>query len=236
MPAAAVQKLQADLQAAAAPAKAAFFPRFFKAGPGEYAHGDRFLGVTVPVQRALAKKYLASISLADIAALLHRPIHEERLPALILLVGKFQQAPAQTAIYQLYLRHTAHINNWDLVDASAAQIVGPYLVKRDRGILTTLTRSDSLWERRIALIATFHFIKQRHYATTLQIASLLLHDPHDFIHKAVGWMLREIGKRDRATLETFLAPHYQTMPRTMLRYAIEHFRSPGRQRYLKGKI
>jgi 3-methyladenine DNA glycosylase AlkD len=230
-------QLRADLRAAADPAKAAFFPRFFKSGPGQYAEGDQFIGVTVPKQRLIAKRYAPVLPLLDVEALLHSPIHEERLTALLILVLKYQKADSdeQTAIYDLYLANTAFINNWDLVDSSAAYIVGPYLQDRDKSILLTLAKSELLWDRRIAMLATFHYIKRRQYEWPLRIINLLRDDSHDLIQKAVGWMLREIGKRDRPVLEKFLAGHHRTLPRTTLRYAIEHFDPATRQRYLKGK-
>ncbi len=233
-----LDELRRDLRAAVDPAKAKYLPRFFKTGAGQYAEGDQFIGVTVPAQRVIAKKYQPILGLGDLQILLQSPIHEERLTALILLVNKFARATIedQTAIYDLYLANTAYINNWDLVDASAEFIVGPYLGDRDKTILETLAQSPSLWERRIAILATFHYIKQRNYNWPLRIINLLLADREDLIHKAVGWMLREIGKRDRQVLITFLATHYRTLPRTTLRYAIEHFDTDTRQNYLKGTI
>jgi len=208
--------------------------RFFKCGPGEYGEGDRFLGIRVPDIRKLAKTF-AVLPLEDVTKLLHSEYHEARLLALILLVNRFKKADTgeQKTIYSLYLDNTACINNWDLVDTSAEHIVGAWLFKRDRTILHTLAQSDLLWERRIAVMATFHFIKQGMFDETLRIAKLLLEDTHDLIHKAVGWMLREVGKRDRRVEEAFLKEYYKRMPRTMLRYAIEKFPEEERQFFLK---
>ena len=230
-----VLAVRAELAAAADPAKAAFFPRFFKAGPGEYAAGDRFIGVTVPEQRAIARKYATTASLADTETLLHSPTHEERLTALLILVRKFQTEPAfRQGIYDLYLANTEQVNNWDLVDASAEHIVGAWLEDKDRRVLDRLAASTLIWERRIAILATFCYIKHGDFTDTLRIAALLVHDREDLMHKAVGWMLREVGKRDQSMEEAFLAMHYHSMPRTMLRYAIERFEPTRRAAYLKG--
>ena len=211
--------------------------RFFKTGKGDYGEGDRFLGIRVPVLRAQVKKF-ADTPLTEIQQLLQSPFHEERLCALLLLVQKFAKGnpDIKTEIYTLYLNHTQFINNWDLVDSSAHHIVGPYLANQDKQILYELAQSDSLWERRIAIMSTFHLIRNNQFDDALAISTQLLTDPEDLIHKAVGWMLREIGKRDLATEETFLKDHYQQMPRTMLRYAIERFPEPKRQKYLKNLI
>lgn len=227
--------LRAQLRALASPETALILQRFFKTGPGEYGAGDVFLGIKVPPLRALAKQH-RDTDLAGIAALLDSRYHEERLFALLLLMQFFQAADddGQQAAFDLYLGHTRHINNWDLVDVSAPHIVGRHLEQRPRAILNTLARSPLLWERRIAIVATFHFIRRNDFADTLRIARILLCDKHDLIHKAVGWMLREVGKRDVSTLETFLQTHDDGMPRTTLRYAIEHFEPPLRKRYLQG--
>jgi 3-methyladenine DNA glycosylase AlkD len=212
--------------------------RFFKTGPGQYGEGDRFLGIRVPALRGIAKKH-QTISLDDAAELLRFGFHEERLTALFILVRKYQRANdtgEKEAIYQLYLDSMRWINNWDLVDCSAEHIVGAHLRERDKRPLYNLAGSKSLWERRIAMMATFHFIRQGEFDDALRIAAILLPDPEDLIHKAVGWMLREIGKRDIGTEERFLNRHYRQMPRTMLRYAIEKFSEQKRQRYLKGDI
>ena len=208
--------------------------RFFKTGKGEYAEGDVFVGLRVPEIRQWAREY-EKLSFAEITRLLHSPIHEARLLALLILVQSYRKGDAtfQRQIYNLYLQNTRFINNWDLVDVSAEHIVGRYLKNRSRSPLHTLAGSDLLWERRISILATFHYIKCGEFAETLRIAERLLRDPEDLIHKAVGWMLREIGNRDRLTEEAFLKRHYRMMPRTMLRYAIETFPERLRQQYLR---
>jgi 3-methyladenine DNA glycosylase AlkD len=211
--------------------------RYFKTGPGEYGEGDVFLGIAVPDLRKLSKAY-RDIPLGATETLLKSPIHEERLLALLILVLAYTRADAKTQkrIYSLYLKSTEFINNWDLVDVSAHYIVGPYLWERSKKPLYSLAKSKSLWERRIAIMATFHFIRQNNFSETLIIADTLMADREDLIHKAVGWMLREVGKRDLRAEEEFLNPRYKDMPRTMLRYAIEKFPTAKRQRYLKGEI
>ena len=210
--------------------------RFFKTGEGEYGAGDRFLGIRVPIIRKAAKQYRCS-SLRTAACLLHSDFHEVRLLALILLVNRYAaQAQERESVYRLYLKNTEFINNWDLVDSSAPQIVGAHLYERERATLDTLSRSRSLWERRIAILATFYFIRRKQYADTLRLVQTLLDDPEDLIHKAAGWMLREIGKRDVEVEIEFLNRHCEFMPRTMLRYAIERLDEPLRQRYLKGEV
>lgn len=228
--------IRAELRALASPATATILQRFFKTGPGQYGEGDVFLGIKVPPLRALARKH-PEADLATIAALLDSRYHEERLCALLLLMQFFPAAGAagQQAAYDLYLDNTQHINNWDLVDVSAPHIVGRHLERRSRTVLDTLARSPLLWERRIAIVATFYFIRRNDCADTLRLARILLHDEHDLMHKAVGWMLREVGKRDIAALEAFLQAHQRNMPRTMLRAAIERFEPSLRQRYLQRK-
>ena len=210
--------------------KAKSLQRFFKTGPGEYGQGDVFLGVVVPDTRKVAKKY-SSFELKELIKLLHSKIHEERLAALLIMIDKFEEGDREK-IYNLYLKNTKYINNWDLVDLSAHKIVGAYLSDKPKGVLNQLARSESLWERRISVIATFHFIKNNKFKESLRIAEILLNDEHDLIHKAVGWMLREIGKRDLETEEKFLKKYYREMPRTMLRYAIEKFPTEERKKYL----
>jgi 3-methyladenine DNA glycosylase AlkD len=229
----ALNSVRRDLKKAARPERAKSNAWFFKTGPGEYGADDRFLGVTVPQLRTIAREY-RDMPLTYVAKLLRSPWHEERLLALLIMVGQYARAdkPARQVIHRLYLRNTKSINNWDLVDSSAAQIVGAHLEEGDRRLLRRLARSQSLWERRIAMIATYHYIRRRDFKDALIIAGLLRRDEHDLIHKAVGWMLREIGKRDRSAEERFLRKHARTMPRTMLRYAIETFPQPLRQRYL----
>ncbi|WP_110987918.1 DNA alkylation repair protein [Acaryochloris thomasi] len=231
------QAISSILRRLADPAIATQSQRFFKTGKGEYSEGDQFLGIRVPVLREQAKKF-ENTPLTAVQELLESPFHEERLCALLILVRKFTKGnpEEQTRIYTLYLKDTQYINNWDLVDLSAYHIVGPYLENRDRRPLHKLAQSKSLWKRRIAIISTFHFIRNNQFEETLAISEQLLNDSEDLIHKAVGWMLREIGKRDLATEEAFLKQHYKQMPRTMLRYAIEKFPEPKRQKYLKGFI
>lgn len=218
------------LHALASPDVASSSVRFFKTGPGQYGEGDTFIGVRVPTLRKLARE-CRDLPLTGIEDLLRSPIHEERLLALLVLVqgiGKGDDAH-RTAVYDFYLGNTRHVNNWDLVDSSAPAIVGGYLRDKPRTPLVGLARSASLWERRIAVVATQHFIRLDDFADTLAISRLLLTDGEDLIHKAAGWMLREVGDRDEATLARFLDEHGDGMPRTMLRYAIEHL-PPGRRR------
>ncbi|MCK4646131.1 MAG: DNA alkylation repair protein [Candidatus Aminicenantes bacterium] len=217
--------------------KARELQRFFKTGPGEYGEGDIFLGIKVPVLRKIAKKY-QGISVPEIEKLLHSPIHEERFLSLVLLTQAFVRSNdrAKKKLYEFYLKNTQYINSWDLVDTSAEHIIGAFLRDKSKKPLHSLARSRIPWERRIAIIATFTFIKQNDFNETLQIAKMLLMDKEDLIHKAVGWMLREIGKRDLQTEETFLEEHYTKMPRVMLRYAIEKFPDAKRKMYYKGEI
>lgn len=211
--------------------------RFFKTGKGQYGEGDRFLGIRVPALRKFARQY-HKVSLDEACRLLKSQFHEERLLALFLLVAIFNKADdeGRRAIYTRYLESTRFINNWDLVDCSAEHIVGAYLWRADKQPLYDLAGSGSLWERRVSIMSTFHFIKHNEFADTLKIAEILLEDKEDLIHKAVGWMLREVGKRDAEAEERFLKKHCRQMPRTMLRYAIEKFPAPKRQSYLKGRI
>ena len=216
---------------------AAISQRFFKTGPGEYGEGDVFIGIRVPILRKLAKAH-RDLTIKDVHQLLKSAIHEERLLALLILILKYRQGgeAGQERIYNLYLSNTQHINNWDLVDVTAEHIVGAYLNERSRQPLYNLAKSKDLWERRISIIATFHFIRQNDHKDTLKISDILINDREDLIHKAVGWMLREVGKRHLKTEEDFLRKRYRTMPRTMLRYAIERFPEAKRKRYLKGII
>ena len=211
--------------------------RFFKTAPGEYGYGDKFLGIRVPAIRQAVKKF-KDTPLEVTTRLLKSEYHEIRLFALLLLVAQFSKADASNRkkIYDIYLANTRYINNWDLVDSSAHYIVGVYLEKKDRSVLYKLTRSDSLWQRRIAIIATFHFIGEGQFDDTLYISEQLLDDQEDLIHKAVGWMLREVGKRAKSVEIAFLNEHYRAMPRTMLRYAIERFSHEERQNYLRGLL
>jgi 3-methyladenine DNA glycosylase AlkD len=226
--------IRADVQAAADPVKGAFFPRFFKTCKGQYGEGDIFLGVTVPALRLIAKKH-QDASMADIRTLLKDPVHEYRLLALFLLNARFRKGNEleKKAVVDLYLENLDCVNNWDLVDASAPYILGPWLFGKDSTLLDELASSGHLWRQRIAIVSTLFFIRQGKLEDTLRIAETLLHHPHDLIHKAVGWMLREAGKKDQAALERFLRAHGKTMPRTMLRYAIERFPDELRREYMR---
>ena len=230
-------QLRAELRSLADPDKAAFYPRFFKAGPGEYAEGDRFFGVTVPLQRKVAKRY-ASLPQRSLRSLLRDPVHECRLTALLVLVLQFERGGVaeRERIVRFYLGHLDFVNNWDLVDSSAHKILGPWLEGRDRSLLYELAASGHLWRQRVAMIATYHFIRRDDFEDALELAARLRDHNHDLIHKAVGWMLREVGNRDRAVEENFLASHYREMPRTMLRYAIEKFEPDRRKAYLAGTL
>ncbi len=233
-------ELKRELRKHANAEKVAFFPRFFKTAPGEYGEGDQFLGITVPSTRLVAKQF-KDLPLSDIETLLLSKWHEERLTALHIMVYRFNKAneATQKELYVFYLRHTKQINNWDLVDTSARDIVGGYLYEHQEllPLLDKLTTSELLWDRRIAMIATFYFLMKGEPDVTIKIATKLLHDKEDLMHKAVGWMLREMGKRcDRQLLIDFLTQHYKAMPRTTLRYAIEHFDDATRRRYLTGQI
>jgi 3-methyladenine DNA glycosylase AlkD len=277
------EKITKQLKALGNKSAAEHAMRFFKTGPGQYGEGDLFLGIRVPVLRQIAKEH-RDIALDDIIELLQSPLHEVRMLALLILVLQYKRSGNETAIYRAYLANTHRINNWDLVDGSAAEIVGAHLFERSRFIakispspaivgrasrirervsmqnhrlpgipgkpvlqetvatseslnaLTRLAKSKSLWERRIAIIATFYFIRRNQFDDTLAIANLLLNDKEDLMHKAVGWMLREVGKRDLKVEEDFLLPRYKQMPRTLLRYAIERFPEPRRLAYLKGRL
>jgi 3-methyladenine DNA glycosylase AlkD len=232
-----VPDIQKQLRRLADKAIAEHSRRFFKTGKGQYGHGDKFLGIRIPALRKMAGQY-RGVTIEQASWLLKSEFHEERLLALLLLVAMFKKAndKGKRAIYTLYLENTRFINNWDLVDCSAEHIVGAYLRSRDKRPLYDLAVSDMLWERRISIMSTLGFIKHNKFADTLKIAEILLEDKEDLIHKAVGWMLREIGKRNIETEEKFLKKYYKQMPRTMLRYAIEKFPAQQRQRYLKGKV
>ncbi len=232
-----ITEIKSRLRAHADKERAAISKRFFKTGPGEYGEGDKFIGIRVPVLRKLAKEY-QFLSIKNTEKLLRSPIHEERQLALFILMLIFKKANDTTkkCIYDLYLKSTCYINNWDLIDISAEHIVGHYLFDRSKKPLYHLSQSQSLWERRISILSTFHYIKKEMYDDTIKIAKILLNDKEDLIHKAVGWMLREVGKRHLATEEDFLKTHYHDMPRTMLRYAIEKFPEDKRLRYLKGLV
>jgi len=223
------------LQSLANPEIAEHSQRFFKTGKGEYGEGDLFLGIRVPINRQAVKKFKI-VPLPTLKRLLKSKFHEIRLFALLSLVYQYEKTDQQETVFKIYLSKTKYINNWDLVDTSAPNIAGDYLQDRDRSILYKLAESDSLWERRIAILATFKFIRNGEFKDTLLISKILLNDEEDLIHKAAGWMLREVGNRDQQTEEKFLLKHYKNMPRTMLRYAIEKFKEEKRQGYLKGKL
>ena len=229
------QDIQRRIQALANAKDAAILAWFFKTGPGQYGEGDVFAGVRVPALRKVAREF-KGLALEETEALLHSAVHEHRLTALLIWVMQAAKADAQTKkrIYDLYLANARWVNNWDLVDLSAPALVGGYLETRSRKPLYRLAKSKSLWERRISILATFPFIRQNEFADTLRIAELLLDDEEDLIHKAVGWMLREVGKRELETLEGFLREHCREMPRTMLRYAIEKLPETKRRAYLRG--
>jgi 3-methyladenine DNA glycosylase AlkD len=215
--------------------KAAFFPRFFKTGKGQYGEGDQFWGITVPHNRLVAKKYFSQCTITDFSELLEHPIHEVRLCALLRMVYRVQSKKLpdiRKEIYQLYCKKTKYINNWDLVDSSVAQIVGAWLEDKKKDILYRWAKKGHLWEQRMAVIATFHYIRKGQFEDTVALCKLLLHHKHDLIHKATGWMLREAGNRNPDTLIYFLAEHHEEMPRTMLRYAIEKLDAGSRKRIL----
>ena len=232
-----IRNIRKKLQQLGSEEKANVLQRFFKTGPGEYGEGDVFIGVGVPELRKLVKEY-PDITLKESVQLLRSLIHEERMLALLILVDKYSKGneSVKKKIYKLYLQNTTYINSWDLVDSSAHHIVGDFLMDKNKDPIYRLATSKSLWERRIAILSTFHFIKHNNYSETLKISKILLTDEQDLIHKVVGWMLREIGKRHIFAQETFLKKHYKRMPRTMLRYAIEKFPESKRQKYLKGEF
>tara|TARA_Y100000590_G_scaffold432376_1_gene548329 strand:+ start:486 stop:1184 length:699 start_codon:yes stop_codon:yes gene_type:complete len=212
--------------------------RFFKTGKGEYGHGDIFLGVRTPQIRLIAKKHIG-ISTTEMKTLIKSKYHEERLLGLIILVNKYSKAKdekSKNQLYKIYVSSFKYVNNWDLVDVTCPHIIGKHLMDNDRSILYSWAKSDDLWTKRIAIVSTHWFIRKNDLQDTFKIAEMLLNDEHDLIHKAVGWMLREAGKRDLEKEEIFLKKHYKNMPRTMLRYSIEKFPEPKRQKYLKGKI
>lgn len=226
-----------ELHKLADPRTASFLQKYFKTGPGEYGEGDRFLGIRVPQVRRIARR-ARTVPTDDLVDLLRSVWHEERLLAVLVLVDRYGRGDQneRSAIYELYLNHTRYINNWDLVDVSAGPIVGAHVDPARPRPLERLARSESVWERRVAIMATFYWTKQGRLEPALHIAGLLRDDPHDLIHKAVGWMLREVGKQDREAEERFLHTHYLCMPRTMLRYALEHFPESRRQAYLLGRV
>ncbi len=231
------RQAHAALLALANQNKAEFLAGFFKTGKGQYAEGDRFLGITVPAIRQLARQY-QQLGLKDCERLLQSAYNDERLLALLILVEQYRKGDVgiKNRVYQVYLNNRHRVNNWNLVDSSAPYIVGAHLLNRSRSLLYQLAKSRSLWERRIAVLATFAFIRAGDFADTLKLTEQLLGDEHDLMHKACGWMLREVGKRNQSVLEGFLRQHYAAIPRTMLRYAIERFAPANRTGYLTGKI
>ncbi len=232
-----LEQLKKELLDSANPEQAKILQRFFKTGGGEYGEGDIFLGVKVPIQRKIAKKYLG-LGLYKLKELIESKIHEHRLISLIILNEKYKKSNEEEKgnLFNFYLENIKQINNWDLVDISAPNIIGDFLLDKKKDILYKLIESNNIWERRIAIISTFAFIKKNRFEDTLVISERLLVDGHDLIHKAVGWMLREVGKKDEEVLEDFLKEHYKNMPRTMLRYSIEKFPEEKRKEYLHGKI
>jgi 3-methyladenine DNA glycosylase AlkD len=233
------EAIRAELAEVADPERAVGMAAYFQARPGGYGEGDRFLGVAVPPQRRIAMRHAAATSLADVEELLGSPWHEERLTALLVLVHRFRRAGGdeRRRIVELYLARRERVDNWDLVDASAPYLLGPWLLDRDDdSVLDELAASGSVWDRRIAVMATFAGVRAGRPEATLRLADRLLTDPADLVHKAVGWMLREVGNRDLARAEAFLGPRYRRMPRTMLRYAIERFPADRRRDYLAGKV
>ena len=232
-----LNQLKIELAQLGDPDRAKNLSRFFKTGKGQYGEGDVFLGITVPEQRKVAKRY-DNLPLDDLQELLNSEIHEHRFTALVILIAKYRKAEEsrKNEIFEFYLKNIENINNWDLVDLSAPRIVGDYLINKERPILYNLAKSNNLWERRISILSTFTFIANNDFKDALNISELLLHDEHDLIHKAVGWALREIGKRDQEAEERFLTKHYLHMPRTMLRYAIEKFAEKKRKKYLNKNV
>lgn len=229
------QQIISDLQALGNPEKANHLSHFFKTGKGQYGEGDVFLGVTVPEQRSIARKY-QSVTLPVLHELLTSPWHEARLTGLLILVNQFtknKEIAFRQSCVDFYLSHTEHINNWDLVDLTCYKLLGVWLSDKDRQLLYTLAHSEKLWEQRIAIVTCMHFVRQQDFKDCLAISDLLLSHKHDLIHKAVGWLLRETGKKDRSVLVSYLAERYRQMPRTMLRYAIEHFPEEERKKYLE---
>ncbi|AVT31654.1 DNA alkylation repair protein [Plantactinospora sp. BC1] len=235
---ASTEDVRHDLARLADPLRAEGVSRFLQMVPGGYGEGDRAIGVSVPDQRRVAGRYWRDLSLAETAELLASGVHEERLTSLFVLVRKFAKGDEEERgrIFDIVLANTGRINNWDLVDSSAPYIVGPWLIDKDRSVLDRLAGSSLVWDRRIAVMATFAFIRAGDFRWTFRLGERLLHDPHDLVHKAVGWMLREVGNRDRAAAEEFLARHYRVMPRVMLRYAIEKFEPQRRREYLSGLV
>jgi len=232
-------KIIKDLEKLINTEKAKLLSGFFKTKKGEYGEGDIFLGITVPNQRNIAKKYYKETQFEDLKKLLKSQIHEHRLTGAIICVIKYEKSTnlnEQEKIAKFYIENRKGLNNWDIIDVTAPKILGPHLINKDKSILYKFAKSKNLWEKRISILTTFFFIKNNQFKDSIKISEILLNDSHDLIHKAVGWMLREIGKKDQKIEEEFLKKHYKKMPRTMLRYSIEKFPEELRQKYLKGKI
>ncbi len=233
-----MHSLQKELRNHAHPEKIPIYQNFFKTGKGEYAEGDVFIGITVPDTRNVARNN-ADISLNALVQILNSNIHEDRMCALLVLVYKFEKAESENErkeIIDFYIKHHLSGNNWDLIDCVADKLLGRWLIDKDKKLLYEYANSSNIWERRISIISTFQFIKNNQFQDTLKISEILLNDKHDLIRKAVGWMLREVGKRNFSVLESFLMSRYKKMPRTMLRYAIEKFPEKKRKAYLNGKV
>ncbi|MBU8883815.1 DNA alkylation repair protein [Kaistella sp. DKR-2] len=234
------EEIKEALQLLSVPEKAEFFPRFFKAGKGGYAEGDKFIGVTVPDQRQVAKEFAGKISLEELRKLLSSKIHEHRHCALLMLVSKFEKSKSfseKTEIVQFYLKNKKYINNWDLVDNSCYKILGRFCFEnKDGSILRDLSDEDNLWSKRMAVVGTMYYVKRGEFGLMKEFALKNLHYPHDLMHKANGWLLREMGQKNESELLAFLNLHYRKMPRTSLRYAIEKLDEDVRQDYLKGRI
>jgi len=227
-------EVQRAIRKIAKPNKAAFFQRFFKTGKGQYGYGDIFLGLSVPEVRSVAREY-RDLSIESCFQVLKSKFHEERMLALMILLAKYRKSESEikNKIYTLYLKNRKHVNNWDLVDLSAGWIVGPHI---PTAMLNQLVKSKNLWDRRIAVLSTFHHIRKNEFTRTLALAEKLLKDEEDLMHKAVGWMLREVGKRDEKVLKGFLKSYCTKMSRTMLRYSIEKFPPTQRKKYLLGEV
>lgn len=232
-----LEKLENEIIGLANPEKAKVYARFFKSGKGQYGEGDKFLGLTVPEQRSLAKKYV-DLDFESIKTLLDNEYHEFRLTGFFILVYKYQKSNQQSKkkIIDFYIENKHRGNNWDLIDCVADKLLGNHLLDKDKSILYELAKSESLWDRRISIITTFEFIKNNNFEDTLKISEILLNDEHDLIHKAVGWMLREVGKKDVEVLKKFLKGNYPNIPRTTLRYAIEKFPEEERKKWLRGEF
>lgn len=235
-----LKEIKESLAVLSIPEKAAFFPRFFKTGKGEYGEGDKFIGVIVPEQRKVAKEYFQKISLQELSGLLSSEIHEHRLTALFMLILKFEKAKDQKTkddVVDFYLNHLQFVNNWDLVDSSCYKILGRYAFENQKeNLLKELAKSDQMWHKRIAVVGTMYYVKKGSFELTKEFVTQNLYHPHDLMHKANGWLLREMGNKNEAELINYLNQYYKEMPRTCLRYAIEKLDEDVRQNYLKGRI